>query len=106
MLAIGSGSMTPKINKGDAIVYKKVDLSNIPKEGQVIAFKKDKKVVVHRIIERLDLTDEERVYYTKGDANEKPDGYPVLEKDILGTVEFRIRFIGIPSVVLGELIGK
>ena len=105
MLSIGSGSMTPKINKGDAVVYERLSDNNLPKEGQVIVFKKENKTVVHRVIEIVNIGDNEYVYYTKGDANEKPDGYPIEVKDILGTVKYRIRYIGIPSVVLGELIG-
>ena len=105
MLAIGSGSMTPKINKGDAVVYERLNEKKLPKEGEIIVFKKESKTVVHRVIEIVHISDSEYVYYTKGDANEKPDGYPIEIKDILGTVKYRIRYIGIPSVVLGELIG-
>ena len=104
MIAIGSGSMQPKINKGDAIVYEKFDGKNMPKLGQILVFHKNDRTVVHRIIEIVDISDTEKIYYTKGDNNDTPDGYPIETKDILGVVKTRIRYIGIPSVILGELI--
>lgn len=105
MMSIGSGSMTPKINKGDAVVYEKLGSHEL-KVGEILVFRKEKKVVVHRIIEIVDLNNNEKIYYTKGDANESPDGYPIEKKDILGFVKFRVRYIGIPSVILGESIKK
>ena len=104
MIAIGSGSMQPKINKGDAVVYERFDGKNMPKLGQVLVFHKDDRTVVHRIIEVIDISDTEKIYYTKGDNNDTPDGYPIQTKDILGVVKTRVRYIGIPSVILGELI--
>lgn len=105
MISIGSGSMTPKINKGDAIVYERLGSHEL-EVGEILVFKKEKKIVVHRIIEIVELSNHEKIYYTKGDANEAPDGYPIEKKDILGFVKFRIRYIGIPSVALGEAIKK
>jgi len=104
MIAIGSGSMQPKINKGDAVVYEKVNDKKLPEVGQILVFNKDDKIVVHRIIEVVDINDTEKIYYTKGDNNDSPDGYPIETKDILGVVKTRIRYIGIPSVFLGEMI--
>ena len=105
IVSIGSGSMSPKIEKGDVVIYEKIDKEKMPEIGKVLVFKKDDKTVVHRIIEIVD-TGSEKVYYTKGDANESPDGYPILYKDMVGVVKFRIKYIGIPSVFLGESISK
>ena len=101
--AIGSGSMTPNINKGDAVVYRKLSKSEEAKVGDILVFKKEKKMIVHRIIEVINVGNDEKIYYTKGDANEKPDGYPIESKDVIGIVKTRIRYVGIPSVLLGEL---
>ena len=102
MVSIGSGSMSPKIEKGDVVVYEKIDKKHMPKIGEILVFKKDHKVVVHRIIEIVDMGNNEYVYYTKGDANDSPDGYPIEYKDMIGKVLFRIKYIGIPSVLIGE----
>ena len=104
MIAIGSGSMQPKINKGDAVVYEKLDIHKLPKTGEILVFKKHDKIVVHRIIEVIDINDTEKIYYTKGDNNDSPDGYPIEINEILGVVKTRIKFIGIPSVFLGEMV--
>lgn len=104
--AIGSGSMTPNINKGDAVIFKKLDKKEEPVIGDILVFKKEKRVIVHRIIEIVKIGEEEKIYYTKGDANEKPDGYPIERKDIVGVVKSRIRYIGIPSVALSEIFNK
>lgn len=104
MIAIGSGSMTPNICKGDVVIYERLSDSIKLEIGDILIFRKDVKVVVHRIIKIVDIGDNEYVYYTKGDANESPDGYPIPVSDILGVARRRIKYIGIPSVYLGELI--
>ena len=104
MIAIGSGSMAPKINKGDAIIYEKYSKDKLPKVGEILVFKKDDRTIVHRIIQIVKINENERVYYTKGDHNATPDGYPIESKSILGVVKSKIKYIGIPSVMLNELI--
>jgi signal peptidase I len=106
MIAIGSGSMSPKIDKGDAVIYEKFDGKNMPKKGQILVFHKNKKIIVHRIIDVVDINEKEKIYYTKGDNNDSPDGYPIETKDIVGVVKTRIKYIGIPSVYISELIKK
>lgn len=106
MIAIGSGSMSPKIDKGDAVIYEKFDGKNMPKKGQILVFHKDKKIIVHRIIDVVDINEKEKIYYTKGDNNDSPDGYPIETKDIVGVVKTKIKYIGIPSVYISELIKK
>lgn len=104
MIAIGSGSMEPYIAKGDAIVYERFKDSGEVKIGNILVFKKENKIIVHRIIDIVEVNDNEKVYYTKGDANSKEDGFPLTEDEILGVVKLRIKYIGIPSVTLGELL--
>lgn len=106
ILSIGSGSMTGSINKGDSIIYESVNDKKKIKVGKVLVFKKDGKTIVHRIIKRVKISEKETVYYTKGDANNSPDGYPIGENDIVGVVTFRIALIGIPSVSYNELINR
>ena len=106
MIAIGSGSMSPKIEKGDAVIYEKFDGKNMPEKEQILVFHKDKKIIVHRIIDVVDINEKEKIYYTKGDNNDSPDGYPIETKDIVGVVKTKIKYIGIPSVLISELIKK
>ena len=106
MMAIGSNSMVPEFARGDAILYERIDDDTQLEIGQIIIFKKDKKTVVHRLIEIVDIGNDEYIYYTKGDANADPDGYPIERKDIIGISKIRIKYIGFPSVALGELINR
>ena len=51
MIAIGSGSMTGSINKGDAVIYKTYDKKLDKLEtGDVLVFYKDSRIIVHRIV--------------------------------------------------------
>ena len=102
MIAIGSNSMNPLFYKGDAVLYE----NNYPIDkyeiGDILVFKKDAKTVVHRIIEIKEVS-KERIFYTKGDNNNGPDGYPIREEDIIGRYKNRVKFVGIFSVYLKEL---
>ena len=103
LIAIGSGSMTGVINKGDVVIYKSTNNPDDFVKGDIMVFEKDGKKIVHRIIEKIEL-DDDAVFYTKGDYNKTPDGYPITKEQIKGKVEKKIKYIGIPSVALDELI--
>lgn len=101
VLVIGSSSMAGHINKGDAIIYERYDGGLINKD-EVIVFQRDNIKVIHRVIDVRVVNDEYR-YYTKGDANmQRDDGY-VTAKDIIGTTDLRIKYIGYPSLWLRDI---
>ena len=104
-VAIGSGSMTGTINKGDVVIYKRLD-DYVVQNGDVIVFNKENKRIVHRVIEIIEVNDGEYIYYTQGDANPTPDGYPLTRDDLIGVVKTRVKYIGIPSVGLSELLSR
>jgi len=105
VIAIGSGSMTPNINVGDAVIIEKLTTEEIQyiDVGHVIAFEKDNILVVHRIIDMY-YKDGKLVYQTKGDYNTDQDPYVVEMNSVKGLVRFRLPYIGYPSVWLNELI--
>ena len=95
-LAIGSESMKPTINKGDVVIIdKKKDYYEV---NDIIAFKHDGKIIIHRIVEV------DNYYKTKGDYNTNQDNWNVDKKDIVGLVKFKIRYLGYPTVYLNEWI--
>ena len=102
MIGIGSESMSPKINKGDAVIIQKLTAQKRLKKGDVIAYLKDKKVIVHRIAEVKEQQGK-IVYVTKGDVNNSVDAQTVTRKQVKGTVVMRIPFIAYPTVWLSEL---
>lgn len=101
ILVIGSSSMAGNINKGDAIIYERYDGGLINKD-EVIVFKRDNIKVIHRVVDVRVVNGEYR-YYTKGDANmQRDDGY-VTAKDIIGTTDLKIKYIGYPSLWLRDI---
>jgi len=100
-VAIATGSMKPNIYKGDVVVidqkyqYKEIE------EGQIIAYKYKNVVVVHRLIKKIEKYNK-YYFYTKGDANALPDNYVINEENIIGIVNVKIPYIGLPTVWLSE----
>ena len=100
-LAIGSTSMQGSIDKGDIVIIDKHDKS--PKENDVIAFREQGRIVVHRMVNIKDFKTV-NYYITKGDANNDVDAWYVAKESIVGTVKLRIRWLGWPTVALSELL--
>ena len=101
-ITIATGSMIPNIYKGDIVVIdRKTNISQI-KEGQVIAYKREDRIIVHRVV-NIEKVGETYYFYTKGDANNAKDNYIVYEDMIVGTVNSKIPYIGLPTVWLNEL---
>lgn len=102
ILVVGSGSMTGTINKGDAVFFEKFDgKEEIPK-GQVIIFDKDDIKVVHRVVDVKKVNGETR-YTTKGDANQENDDGYITDEDVFGICNFRIAYIGYPSIWIRDI---
>ena len=104
-VTIGSDSMRPSIRRGDVVIVER--LTPRAQErldvGEVLVFEHDNRIIVHRIV-RIIEADGNRYFYTQGDNNETEDGHPITEEDIIGRTNFRILFIGLPTVWLNELL--
>lgn len=104
-LVIATGSMTPNINIGDVVIVdkKKGELLDKLDVGDVIAYKKGNIVICHRIINIIKSNGE--VYYeTKGDYNPSADQILVSQETVVGIVNFKINYIGYPTVLLNQII--
>lgn len=104
-VAVASGSMSKKINVGDVVIVDHNTKYDQIKVGQVIAYKYEGIIVVHRV-RNIVVVDDTYYFYTKGDANEDPDDYVVYSKDILGSVNFKMPYIGLPTVWLSRLFNR
>lgn len=102
-IAIASNSMNPAICKGDVVIIKKIN-SNYEKlhEGQIIAYKYGNNIIVHRLI-KIIKDDQQYYFYSKGDANNNQDNYVIKQDMIIGIVDIKIPYIGLPTVWLNEL---
>ena len=101
-IAIGSGSMFPNIKKGDAVIIEKVRNIDDIAENEIIAYRYNNIIVVHRLNKKI-YTGSEYYFYTKGDANNALDNYKITKDMIIGIVRVKIPYIGYPTVWLNEL---
>jgi signal peptidase len=84
--------MEPDYPVGSLIYVRKVDYTTL-KPNDVITYRLDEKTLsTHRIV-RVQTEGGYR-FYMKGDANNGPDGAPVLPEDILGEIVFAIPLLG------------
>ena len=94
-----SGSMEPTYHVGSLVYVKKVDYKQLQVGDPITYMISQDTVVTHRIIEVL--VDEEDPntlrYFTKGDANDAPDGTSVHYKNIIGKPVFSLPYLGYVS---------
>ena len=104
MIAIATNSMIPVYERGDAIIFEKIDKKYL-QDDDIIVFKKDGKLVAHRIIKTKE--DSSKLYfYTKGDANNAVDAELVSEDEVLGVVRRVVKYLGYPTVLVNELFRR
>ena len=90
--AVLSGSMEPAYHVGALSYVKSCDPSEV-QVGDAITFvlDADLNVATHRVIE---IDAENQHFYTKGDANDAPDGSPVHFNNLIGRPVFTIPRLG------------
>ncbi len=85
-----SGSMIPTINIGDIAIVNDTNNVNV---GDIIAFRRNSTVIVHRIVKEM-IVNGNSMYQTKGDNNEAADIELVDIPSIEGIMIGKIPFIG------------
>ena len=103
-IVIASGSMRPYLYRGDIVIIEKLNKKEKEKldVGDILVFHRDDNTVVHRIYKKVPGNNE--VFFeTKGDNNKKSDGYLIEEKEVIGTSNYKIKFLGLPTVYLYDL---
>ncbi len=104
LLVVATESMTGSIDKGDAIVYEEYEGQAI-EEGQVLVFRKDKTVYIHRVV-KLERIDGQIRYTTKGDMNDSADTGYITNENIIGITDFKIKYIGYPTLWVREIFSS
>lgn len=104
LVVVGSGSMTPTIEKGDGIIVKKLSKEEAEKlqVGQILVFKNSGLVLVHRITKLTENEKGKLSFRTKGDFNDSEDGFLTSVDDVVGVANFKIPKIGLPTIWLRE----
>lgn len=100
-IVIATKSMTGELNRGDALIFERYD-DQILKEDQIIVFKSDDHLVVHRIVGIERINGQNR-YYTKGDANEDRDDGFITDGNIEGVALFKVSYVGYPSIWMRDI---
>ncbi|MCL1929863.1 signal peptidase I [Candidatus Saccharibacteria bacterium] len=103
-MAVGSSSMSPNLNMGDAAIIDQNygDASQI-EPGSILAFRHDGQIIVHRVTDVKNLRNGCQIQ-TQGDANAKEDAWTVSEDDIVGVVRWYVPFIGWPTVWITQAL--
>lgn len=96
--AVQSNSMSPAINKGDAIFIRSVKTEDL-RSGTIVTVRTNDAsgVFTHRIT-RVDT--QNSLIYTKGDNNVDEDPMPSEISNIIGRILFRIPYIGSISLAV------
>ena len=97
--------MENSINKGDAVFITKILKDDDIDKGDVIAYKYENKIIVHRVVSKK-CDNGKCLYRTKGDANNVKDDAVLIIKDIKGKVLFKVIYIAYPSVWVSEWLGR
>ncbi len=114
IVVVISGSMEPKIHKGDLLFVMGVDAEDIKngtaeeQNGDVIVFDArglwfgaPQEPIVHRVIDKYNISDT-WYFRTKGDANLLQDQAPVPESCVIGVVVGVIPYIGWVKIFLTD----
>lgn len=90
-----TGSMAPAIAVGDIVVVERVDPAAIA-VGDVVTFlpADDALPVTHRVVAVTETEAGERLFATKGDANEVADADPVPASSLYGRVRLVVPALG------------
>lgn len=96
-----SGSMEPEISTGSLTFIQKTVLPEQIKKHDIIAYQLEKNFpVLHRV---MYIDQEEKLFYTKGDANEIMDISPVKFSQYIGKEVFTIPYAGYVFHILGKI---
>jgi signal peptidase len=102
--AIATASMYPEIKVGDVVIVMECSYNKL-QIGDVIEYQIEDEYIIHRIVEIAEENGE-YILTTKGDNNNSNDAEPVKQSQVVGKVIFKIKYLGLPSVKLNQIINS
>ena len=94
---VTSGSMVPTMNPGDLVIVEPKTPGKAYDPPTIITFNDPERgVVTHRILRAERVENGEVRYTTKGDFNRDPESGTVGQADVIGSVRFVLRKVGLP----------
>ena len=102
-IVVGVDSMEPEIPSGALVIAKTIDPTKLKAED-VIAFKEDGSIIIHRIKELI-IKDGEPVFATKGDAINVNDENLVAYSQVEGICLFKINRLGSLALFMQTPVG-
>ena len=97
ILAIASNSMHPTYDRGDIVIYERVDASEV-NANDILVFKRGNRLITHRVA-YIRESAEGRRFIVKGDNNALFDEYSVSADDVRGIVRVVGHYIGYPALL-------
>lgn len=90
MFRVVTGSMEPTIHVGSLLMTRQADIMDIQVDD-IVCFRTQEadiwgKIVTHRVVDVISMSDGSRLLETKGDANLIADGYYVSSDNLVGKV--------------------
>lgn len=102
-IGVMSNSMKPVFERGDIIVYNKINNPKKIKVNDIVCYQLDKIKVMHRVV-KIEEVDGKRYFTFKGDNLITNDPLKVKEEQLIGKIMFSVPMLGYPSVWLYELL--
>ncbi len=106
-LIVLTDSMVPEINSGDLVIVRQADGQDV-KEGDIIAFfdpdGNGTSVLTHRV-KAIQEADGQRLFVTKGDANNAEDRKPVEASRLIGIYQGKLAGMGHVAMFMQSVPG-
>lgn len=81
---INGESMLPYLSSGVKCLCEKKKENMIIKENDIIVFKKDKHLIIHRVKRKVNFGKNHIYYETQGDNNPEKDPFVVFDSEVIG----------------------
>lgn len=104
LVAIVTNSMSPTYERGDAVIINKKEVNEI-KVGDVLAFNMGYGIITHRVT-KINVENNVYTFTTKGDYNKLTDEYIITNENVIGTVDYILKYAGYPTVFVSELFER